>query len=204
MVLNPCMKVKSVIEAFIKLIQKNPEKLQLLLKKKEHKLEMLDSYYRKVKQLYVSKLAFISYEKDITPLFALFVFGHTDFLLDCFKSTQNFITDSIDSCLFHAVCCNGSMELFHIFWKDQVEKFLKSKYNNEWGNLSPIHTLNLYYNYEILEKLIKFGVKINASVHRNKWTPLLLADGNDTQIYGDYDHEESGATRRDKTVHFFY
>lgn len=79
------MKVKSVIEAFTKLIRKNPEKLQLLLKKKEHKLEMLDSFYRKVKQLYVSKLAFISYEKDITPLFALIFFGHTDFLLECFK-----------------------------------------------------------------------------------------------------------------------
>lgn len=141
----------------------------------------------------MSKIAFIDLENNITPLFALIVLSHTDFSLECLNTPQHLPGNTIDNSLLPAVYCNGSIKLFQLFSKDQVKDSLK---NNTYGNLQPIHIVCVYHNYEILEDLIKIGVKIDSISSTWKiFTPQLLVVGNNTQRYGDYAYEESGAIR---------
>lgn len=80
-VLNPCLRNKKVIEVFTKELGDHPEKLKMLAERKELKIEQQQAY----KNLLLSKLAFVSLENEISPLFALIVFCHTDLSLYCLK-----------------------------------------------------------------------------------------------------------------------
>lgn len=171
------------------------------------------------KTILLTKPSFLDLEKEVSPLFALIVFCHTDLSQYCLDTIQKIQADVINcfsvvfsnaaiellhkqtqlvfiSC-FSAMCCNGSIELFSTVFKDQVKESLSMT----WGGLFPIHIVSVFHNYELLHNIIDMEVNVNLKMNKNGgWTPLLLAAGNDTQEYGDYYHVESGATRRDKTV----
>nr|XP_034329461.1 ankyrin-3-like isoform X2 [Crassostrea gigas]XP_034329462.1 ankyrin-3-like isoform X2 [Crassostrea gigas] len=195
-VLNPCLKTKRMIEALTKIIQKHPKKLPMLLEKKNLKFKNPNNYT--AKHLHLTKLAFMGLENDLSPLFVLIVYSHTDLSLECLDSLTRMHINFKSSSLLPAVYCNGSMQLFHLFSKDHV----KESFTNVWGGLYPIHIVSAFHNYEILKELIMIDDDINSVSHTwNQLTPLLIATGNNYQEYGYYSYKTTGAYRRDKTVH---
>lgn len=166
--------------------------------------------------LLLTKLSFLDLENEVSPLFALTVFCHTQISQCCLNTLQhkhsgfrrnnfplnftklffkpkqtNFLT-----CYFFAVCCNGSTELFNNVFKNATMFYL----TKPWGVLFPIHILALFHNHQLL-KIIKIDENVNLKTNgKGSWTPLTLAAGNDTQEHGDNNHEESSSERRDITV----
>lgn len=52
--------------------------------------------------------------------------------------------------MFLAICCNGSLNLFQLFWKRQLEKCL----HYEWKTIHHINIISVFNNFEILKELI--------------------------------------------------
>lgn len=188
-VLNPCLRNKKVIEVFTKELGDHPEKLKMLAERKELKIEQQQAY----KNLLLSKLAFVSLENEISPLFALIVFCHTDLSLYCLKQMSS---ELLDSSLFSAVCCNGSIDLFNLFSKEHVEKFL----TNRWKLFYPLHIVSVFHNYEMLCELIRFSVDVNLQTDEDKSSSLILAAGNDTTENEEYQQGYLSEFRRNKTI----
>nr|XP_034308574.1 uncharacterized protein LOC117683480 isoform X2 [Crassostrea gigas] len=192
-VLNPCLKHENVIKMLKGKIADHPENIKQILETKKITVNKQE-LYQTSSYLLLTKTSFLVLENEVSPLFALIVFCHTQLshiCLDILKQMQTNIT----SC-FPAVCCNGSTELFCNVFKDQVIESL----SKTWGGLFPIHIVSVFHNYKLLNEMIKMGADVNLKMNENGWTPLTLAAGNDTEEYEDFHHGESGATRRDKTV----
>eukprot|EP00105_Crassostrea_gigas_P037644 XP_019921792.1 PREDICTED: uncharacterized protein LOC109618466 [Crassostrea gigas] len=191
-VLNPCLRNQTVTEIMKKKISDQPEYIQKLLETKQLTVYKQDLDGTS-ENLILTKLSFLNLEKEVSPLFALIVFCHTQLSQYCVNTLQQ-----KQMCfLISAICCNGSIELFFNVFKDHGEGTLEKT----WGGLCPIHIVSVFHNYELLNELIKIGVKVNQMTNdHGGWTPLMLAAGNDTREYRDINHEKSGAERRDNTV----
>ncbi|XP_065925741.1 ankyrin repeat domain-containing protein 50-like [Magallana gigas] len=193
--LNPCLKNKKVIETLKGIIQKHPEKLRMLLEKKKIKYNKPNFYT--AKHFHLTKIAFIGLKIDLSPLYVLIVYSHTDLSLKWLDTLTRMHINFKSSSLLPAVYCNGSMKLFKIFQSFHV----KESPRNVLGGLSPIHIVSAFHNYELLRKLISLGGDVNSiSITWDHFTPLLLAAGNDIQENGYYSYRKTGADRRDKTV----
>lgn len=190
-VLNPCLENEKIISVFKKLLKLHPGKLNMLLETKSLYIKKQDIIVSK--NFSLSKLAFLGLKKEISPLFALIVFGHTKLSFYCLENLKEMKTDLTDTYFFSAVCCSGSLDLFHTFFKNDAKNLL----NEKWSFLNPIHTLSAFHQHEMLVELIEFDVDINLKTDINDdedgWTPLILAAGNNTE-------EHSSEMRRNKTV----
>ncbi|XP_034301452.2 ankyrin repeat domain-containing protein 50-like [Magallana gigas] len=195
-VLNPCLRNKKIIKVLKKKIADHPENIQMFLEPKKIKIDEQE-LYRTSKDLILSKLSFLNLENEVSPLFALIVFCHTQLSQYCINTLQQRQIDLTSFSLIPAMYCNGSIELFNNVFKGHAEKPLKKT----WGEVFPIHIVSVFHNYELLDELIKSGANVNQKTDDCEcFTPLMLASGNETQENGNYNHGESGATRRDKTV----
>ncbi|XP_052703932.1 uncharacterized protein LOC128180109 [Crassostrea angulata] len=193
--LNPCLKNKKVIETLKGIIQKHPEKLRMLLEKKKIKYNKPNFYT--AKHFHLTKIAFMGLKIDLSPLYVLIVYSHTDLSLKWLDTLTRMHINFKSSSLLPAVYCNGSMQLFDKFQCFHVKESLR----NALGGLSPIHIVSAFHNYELLEQLSFLGGDVNSiSITWDHFTPLLLAAGNDTQENEYYSNRETGADRRDKTV----
>ncbi|XP_065938638.1 uncharacterized protein [Magallana gigas] len=192
-VLNPCLRNDKVIEVLKEKISVYPEHLQILLETKKLVIDKQELHPTS-KNLLLTKLSFLNLNSKVSPLFALIAFCHTQLSQYCLKILQEMQTDYI-RCI-PALYCNGSIELFSTVFKDHAEESLKKT----WGRLCSIHIVSVFHNYELLGELIKIGVKVNEKTDNySGWTPLMLAAGNNTENRN-YNHRESGAERRNKTV----
>ncbi|XP_065935402.1 uncharacterized protein [Magallana gigas] len=193
---NPCLKNEKVAGVLIKEFKHNPEKLKQLLVKTKIQIKE-EEFIQQLKESLLSRFVFVCLENQISPLFALIVFCHTDLSLYCLTSLKNVPHVFTDNCLFSAVCCNGSLELFHMFLKSEVEKcFIEN-----WNCLNPIHIVSAFHNFEILCELIQFDIDVNLifdSDKNNGYTPLLLAAGNETEENKGKD--QSSTIRCKKTI----
>lgn len=191
-VLNPCLKNEKIIETIKQEIKHHPKRLSKLLEKKKQICE---------KELYSlskhSKLAFVQLENEISPLYALIVFSHTDLSLFCLTTMKKMKIDITESTLFSAVCYNGSLRLFNFFSEDRIKNYL----TEEWEFLHPVHILSMFHNYEILGELIKFEIDVNLKMSESAggWTPLTLAAGSNTKENEDNNQEQSRRKRRYET-----
>nr|XP_034330481.1 uncharacterized protein LOC105323896 [Crassostrea gigas] len=193
-VLNPCLRNEKVIEVLKKKIEGHPENHYLLLETKKLTIDKQKLDWTSKTGL-MNKLEFLELENEVSPLFVLIVFCHTQLSLYCLKFLEQKHFDFY-SC-FSAVCCSGSTELFNYVCIHHAEESFKKT----WGDFCPIHTVSLFHNYDLLNKLIKEGVNVNKKIDNNSgWTSLMLAAGNDIRENEDYYHRETGAERRDKTV----
>lgn len=193
---NPCLKNQKVIEIIKKKIKENQETLKMLSDKRFLKIDN-QTINEPTKKMFFSRLSFVKSEIEVTPLFALIAFGHTDLSQYCLKHLQEMQTNIEGYSLFTAVCCNGSIDLFNFIYKGETEK-LKTE---EYVHLSPIHIVSVFHNFTMLEELIKLGFNVNLkSDIKGKWTPLVLAAGNDTVENQYYNDDMSSDIRRDKTV----
>ncbi|XP_052678162.1 ankyrin repeat and KH domain-containing protein mask-like [Crassostrea angulata] len=193
-VLNPCLKNDKVIKVLKEKVTDHPEHLQILLKTKKLEIDK-QKFLRTSNNSRFTKLSFLNLNSEVSPLFVLIAFCHTQLSQYCLTNLEEMQTDFI-RCI-PALYCNGSIELFFTVFKDHPEESLKKT----WGKLYPIHIVSVFHNYELLGELIKIGIKVNKKTDAyGSWTPLALAAGNDTQEIGDYNHRESGAERRYKTV----
>lgn len=160
-VLNPCLMNKKIIAVLKKNLRDHQEKLQILVEKKEVKIDKQE-LNQTSKTLHFSELAVVHFENEVSVLFALILFRHTDLSLYCLEKLQKVQANSLDSSLFSAVCCNGSQDLFYYFLNR------KECLNEKWGGLFPIHILTVFRNSELLEKLIdKTGVDVNLKLKLN-------------------------------------
>ncbi|XP_065924950.1 serine/threonine-protein phosphatase 6 regulatory ankyrin repeat subunit B-like [Magallana gigas] len=172
-VLNPCVRNEKVAKCFIQKLKDNPEKLHNLLAKKQ-----LQEKFRKeeknqeLKQSFGSKLEFLYAVDKVQILSAIIVFCHTNVSKHCLETLQRMQNSLKDTSLFSAVCCNGSMDLFNVFPKEQIKWFLEKK----WGELYPIHIASLFHNHEILRTLIQVKNNVNLRIGTQEGcTPLMLA-----------------------------
>lgn len=174
-VLNPCLMNKKIIALLIKNLEDHHEKLQMLVEKKEVKIDKQELNQRS-KTLQFSELAFVHFENEVSVLFTLIIFGHTDLSLYCLEKLQKVQANSLDSSLFSAVCCSGSQDLFDFFLNR------KNGLNEKWGGLFPIHILTVFRNSEMLEKLIdKTGVDVNLKTETERQrNPLVMPTRMDT------------------------
>ncbi|XP_052702922.1 uncharacterized protein LOC128179521 [Crassostrea angulata] len=175
-VLNPCMRNEKVATYFIKKLKDSPEKLHKLLAKKQ-----LDSNFEKqedkqeLQLSFGSKLEFLNDTYGVQILSAIIVFCHTNISKHCLETLQRMQNSLKDTSLFFAVCCNGSMNLFNVFPKEQIETFMKAK----WRYHYPIHIVSLFHNHEILRVLIQMKNDVNLiTLSGYGYTPLMLAVSN--------------------------
>eukprot|EP00105_Crassostrea_gigas_P034772 XP_019918920.1 PREDICTED: ankyrin-3-like isoform X2 [Crassostrea gigas] len=195
-VLNPCLRNKKLVNVLGEKIADHPEILHMFLEKKKLLINEQE-FDQTSKNFLLTKTSFLNFENEVSPLFCLIVFCHTQLLKNCLHSLQQMQTFVLSKYYIPAVCCNGSTELFNNGFKDQAKEFLCKT----WGGLFSIHTVSVFHNYHLLFEIIKMGANVNIKTKRKGgWTPLILAAGNDTQEHNDYYHEKSGVTRRDKTV----
>lgn len=186
-VLNPCLKNEKVSKAFIGRIENDPEKLPQFLETKTIEVEK-QKKYQTINNSFLSNVTFLGLEKQISPLFALITFCHTDVSLHCLQTLQRIKPDFYCSSLFPAVCCNGSKDLLQLFSKN-IDKYSEEK----WGSLFPIHIASVFHNHEILRELLK--VKDNVNLRTNdddSWTPLILAAANETDENKDIQKQTLG------------
>lgn len=192
-VLNPCLTNENIAKILIKEFRDHPEKIELLL----NKTELLNEEQKidQAENLYFSKLSFLKLKNRLSPLCALIVFCNTHLSLHCLKALKQMQKDITDNSLYFAVCCNGSLDLLHLFSKDQLKGYMTKK----WIGFSPIHIVSLFHNFEILLDLMPFGVDVNSSGERNSWSPTMLAAGNDT-MENEVNINNSSKTNRNKTI----
>lgn len=172
-VLNPCLKNKKVYEVFVRGIDKHPEKLHQFLEKKMIKAEKQNTS-QTIRKSFLTNITFLSLEKKMSPLFALITLCHTEVSLHCLQYLEKKQDILINSCLFSAVCCSGSIDLLNIF-SGKIDKFL----NEKWGSLYPIHIASAFLNHEILRQLLAFKVDPNlVTDDDDRCTPLILAAAN--------------------------
>lgn len=204
-ILNPCLRDAKVIKAFLEELERHPdsEKIEMLLTMK--KLNIQKEFYKQSNDITSSKLFFLNLEKGISPLNALIIFCHTEIIMYCLDTLQNWQIDMKGQFLFSSVCCNGSLDLFKMFSRDNAKGFLKEK----WGPFYPEHTASLFHNFEILRELMSLDNKMSITSYYTadirtsnigRWTPLILAAISDT---GDSDEnyiENSNERRRNETI----
>ncbi|XP_052710712.1 uncharacterized protein LOC128185077 [Crassostrea angulata] len=197
-VLNPCLRNEKVIEVLQKKIESS-ENLHMLLEAKTLAIDKQELNDHTYKNLVLSKLSLFSLENEVSPLFALIAFCHTQLVQCCVNTLQQNKIDFVNCFLVFALYINGSLQLFNNFFEEHVKESL----NKTWRGLYPIHIVSMFHNYELLKELIKRGANVNTKNDlKGVLTPLMLAAGNDTKEYGDfyqYDRK-SCATQRDETV----
>lgn len=123
------------------------------------------------------------------------VFCHTDLSLYCLNALQQLPGNFKDNSLFSAVCCNGAIDLFHMFQKDDIKTYLKET----WEHLFPIHIVSVFHNHEILRELIQLGVDVNQMTAYGK-TAFSLAARNITEESKENNINISMNTRRYQTL----
>ncbi|XP_065925457.1 uncharacterized protein [Magallana gigas] len=171
-VLNPCMRNEKVATCFIQKLKDSPEKLHDLLAKKQlHEKFRRQEDNQELKQSFGSKLEFLYHEDEVQILSAIIVFCHTNLSKHCSETLQRMQNFLKYTSSFSAVCCNGSMDLFNVFPKEQINWFLVKK----WGDYYPIHIASRFHNYEILRELIQVKNNVNLRTGMYGYTPLMLA-----------------------------
>lgn len=195
-VCNPCLKNEKIVRLFIEELDRQPEKIIMLLEKKKIQFDS-EKFNQTSKYLYFSKLVFVNTNEGISPFLALVVFGHTHIFLHCIQVLDKMQVSINLNDLFSAVCCNGSFDIFAMILKDNVKKFKSVK----WVSFYPIHIVSVFHNYEILRELIQVGVDVNLKTDQDDyWTPLTLAAANNTEENDSRQTCESSQSRRDSTI----
>lgn len=197
-VLNPCLKDENITDVCMQELNHNSKNLKKLLEKNNLRVEEQNIYdAQESKKVISSRLAFMTLETETSPLNALIVFGHTRLSLFCIQALIKMTISLKDNLLFSSVCCNGSLDLFHIFLKDEIKEFLTEK----WGPLYPIHIASAFHNSEILQELIRTDKKVDILADNDDgWTPLILAAGYYSCEYDDNFKEKEDETKRNETV----
>lgn len=189
-VLNPCLRNENVTKTFIDELKFHPEMLTMLLKTRKYKVETQERMTSE--NLHFSRLDILDVQDEISPLCALIVFCHTDLSLYCLQTLKDRKVKFLDNLLFSAVCCSGSMDLYNMFRKDQINKYLTD-------HVACINMASMLHNFEILKELLQFDVNINTKNDKEYMlTPLMFAVGND--IEGIYMQTDLIKNRRDATV----
>eukprot|EP00105_Crassostrea_gigas_P041590 XP_019925738.1 PREDICTED: uncharacterized protein LOC105335313 [Crassostrea gigas] len=171
-VINPCVRNEKVATCFIQKLKDSPQKLHNLLAKKQlHEKFRKQEDNQELKQSFASKLEFLYDEDTVQILSAIIVFCHTNVSKHCLETLQRMHNSLKYASFFSAVCCNGSMDLFNVFPKEQIKWFLVKR----WGNYYPIHIASLFNNHEILRELIQVRNNVNLRTRIYKNTPLILA-----------------------------
>lgn len=194
--LHPCLKNEKVIRLLQTLFNDHQCNHKMLLRKRRLYFQDLDQTSRST--LHLSKLLFVELENELSPIFAISVFCHTEFSKHCLHTLQKMQINLNHNSLFSAVCCNGSSDLFYTFFKDLVKENLSVK----WGSLYPIHIVSAFHNYELLHELIKCGASVNLKIdNKDGWTPLMVAVGNEVDKNEDESKKALRNARREKTLH---
>eukprot|EP00105_Crassostrea_gigas_P039996 XP_019924144.1 PREDICTED: receptor-interacting serine/threonine-protein kinase 4-like [Crassostrea gigas] len=177
-VLNPCLQNEKVKKVFEDKLENNSEKQQMLLKKIELQTDQ-QKLHQTSRNLNLSKLAFVHLENGVSRLFALIIFGDTNLSLQCLNTLQRTQVNLTGCSLFPAVCCNGSVELFNWFLKNN-----SGCLTEKWGGLSPIHIVTVFHNSEILKPLIEnTTIDVNSMIDKsNEPNTLIIPNEKDTKI----------------------
>ena len=196
-VLNPCLQNENVKRVFEEKLKNNSEMQQMLLKKIELQTDQKE-LHQTSKNLNLSKLAFVHLENEVSCLFTLIVFSHTDLSLHCLKILQEKQVNLTGCSLFPAVCCNGSVELFNWFLNNNSECLTE-----KWEGLSPIHIVTVFHNSEILKPLIeKTTIDVNLMIDKNNEpNPLTIPTGTDTEINTSHKTDTSSKKQINKRRH---
>nr|XP_022287363.1 uncharacterized protein LOC111100064 [Crassostrea virginica]XP_022287364.1 uncharacterized protein LOC111100064 [Crassostrea virginica]XP_022287365.1 uncharacterized protein LOC111100064 [Crassostrea virginica]XP_022287366.1 uncharacterized protein LOC111100064 [Crassostrea virginica]XP_022287367.1 uncharacterized protein LOC111100064 [Crassostrea virginica]XP_022287368.1 uncharacterized protein LOC111100064 [Crassostrea virginica]XP_022287369.1 uncharacterized protein LOC111100064 [Crasso len=185
-VLNPCLRKDELTDLLVDKITNNEDTLKLLTRNME--IECIEKGKNVAhKKTFFSRLDFLNYMGETSPLFALIVFRHDKLSLFCLKTLKGMNTNMLTSNLLSAICCNGSMDLFHMFQKGEIEMFLKEKTFQE----HPIHAASEFHNRELLNELLDFGIDVDLKTDGDiGWTPLLLAVANENLNNSEIDKHE--------------
>lgn len=194
-VLNPCLRNKEVYQALINEIEHDFEKIYKLLERRKINIDE-QKYDWTMKNSFMTEVSFVVLEHEISPLFALIAFCHTELSEWCLKTLIEKQPCCMSNYLFFAVCSNGSRTLLNMFSKDDTREYLKEKF----GNLYPIHIVSIFHRYEVLSELVQLNIDVNAETDDdNGWTPLILAASNDTEEK-QYSQENSTETWQEQTM----
>ena len=120
-VLNPCLRNTNVIEHLKEKLKQNSVALQKSMIKRNMKLQLEESE-QTVKRHFFSKLDFLMCGvNEMSPLFALIVFCHSDLSSFCLKQLQQMETNLTLHDLFCAVCCNGKKNFIELFDQKEIK-----------------------------------------------------------------------------------
>lgn len=120
-ILNPCLRNDKVIKAMTKVINYYSELPKMVSNNRKIRINT-EEFDSRSKALFYSRLSFLELQNEVSPLFALIVFCHTELSINCLNTLQQTNTNFNASSLFPAVCCNGSISMFETFTEDSMKK----------------------------------------------------------------------------------
>lgn len=149
-----------------------------------------------MKNSFMTDVTFVILEHEMSSLFALIAFCHTELSECCMRTLKKIQPCCMNSYLFFAVCSNGSRTLLNMFSKDNIKEYLKEKF----GNLYPIHIVSVFHRSEALLELVQYKIDVNLETDDdNGWTPLILAASNGIEE-NKYSQENSTGTWQEQTM----
>lgn len=166
-VLNHCLRNENIKKILLTEFDIHYENIAQLLKKTEIQREMTE--FDHSTEISPTNLSLLG--NTISPISALIMNHHTELsihVLTIFKRMQINIKDIF---LFSAVCCNGSIDLFNFFVKDEIDDLLRDNCNHFY----PVHIVSMLHNFEILQNIIQLGEDVNFPTENNGVSPLILA-----------------------------
>ncbi|XP_078323059.1 uncharacterized protein LOC144622286 isoform X2 [Crassostrea virginica] len=175
-VLNPCLRNEILTDLLCEKLKGSHKKLKLMISKKKlkHK-ELIENNV--LNERFLSRIDFVYWFGEISPLFALILCQHDKLALFCLKRLREMKTDLRKIDAFAAVCCNGSTDLLNVFLKEEIEECVKQKILI----LKPIHIASLFHNYKLISELVSHGISVNMKVDASPHlSPLILAIRNET------------------------
>lgn len=115
------------------------------------------------------KFFFVGLISEILFFCVMIVFCYNSLFFYCLRILKRMLDIFKDSFFFCVVCCNGVIDMFYMFQKDDVLEYLIKK----WIYFYLIYIVLMFYNYEILYVLIQFGVDVNCRMVCG-WIVLML------------------------------
>nr|XP_022287739.1 ankyrin-3-like isoform X2 [Crassostrea virginica] len=195
-VLNPCVRNDEIVDKLIDKITNNKKTLKEMKKEKEYINTEKNIVHKKT---FFSRFDFLEYMGEFSPLFALIVFRHDKLSLFCLKLLREKKKNKkkmLELNLLPAVCCNGSMDLFHVFLKEEIEMSLK-KHHLFKGH--PVEIASEFHNHEILNELLGFGIVNLKKKYNFGYTPLHLAVANQATKISEND-KHNNLKRQNETI----
>lgn len=191
-VLNPCMRNENIKKILYNEFDSHQRDVEQLLIKTEIQGEIKD--FDHTTEISPTNLSLLG--NTISPISALIMNHHTELSIHCITIFKRLQINIKDIFLFSAVCCNGSIDLFNLFGKDEIADLL----TDNCKVLYPVHIVSMLHNFEILQKIIQLGEDVNFPTENHGISPLILAVIYKIKDDESFNKKHSRTVLRNKTV----
>ncbi|XP_062585885.1 uncharacterized protein LOC134247559 [Saccostrea cucullata] len=162
-ILNPCLREKSVIKSFKEKVNSVGNLLVKIKCEKDN-----SEFVKPIEKAFFSRLDFLFLQDEICPLVGLIVLCHNEISSFFLKDIPE--TKLMEYPIFSALCANGDLSLMNYL----SDEYKRAGMMETWGKMLPIEIASIFHNFLIIGELVKLGADL-SKVMTNGWSALILA-----------------------------